>query len=34
MLNKTMNVGVIGLSMGKLHAEGVKEVSNSQFLLN
>ncbi len=34
MRNKTMNVGVIGLSMGKLHAEGVREVGDSQFLLN
>ena len=34
MRNKTMNVGVIGLSMGKLHAEGVREVGESQFLLN
>ena len=34
MLNKTLNVGVIGLRMGETHAAGVKEVGNSQFLLN
>ena len=34
MLNKTLNVGVIGLRMGETHAKGVKEVGESQFLLN
>ena len=34
MLTKTLNVGVIGLSMGLQHVQGIKAVSESHFTLD